>query len=78
MKEELAEYAHKAWSGWMKYLFSKSCKQQNGDIVIPKWAAERWIRQSNTKYSELQEDEKNSDRDEADKMIEIFTKNFNI
>lgn len=76
LREELAEYAHDAWSGWMKYLFSK-CQEgttdgfEDGSMVIPKWAVERWTRQMNTAYADLPESEKESDRAEADKMLEI-------
>lgn len=76
IEDKLAGYAHEAWSGWMKYIFSKSYKRANGDIVIPKWAVERWIRQSNTKYSELPEEEKKSDLDESDKILKIIKTAF--
>lgn len=72
LKEELAEYAHDAWSGWMKYLFEKSIQNKDGTVIISKWAVERWTKQMNTKYVELSEKEKDSDRDEAVRMIEIF------
>jgi len=71
-KEILAEYAHNAWAGWMKYLFDKSVKNKNGTVTIPKWAVDRWMRQSKTKYHDLPEEEKDSDRSEADLMISIM------
>ena len=69
LKEDLAGYAHEAWSGWMKYLFDCSVKQSNGTVVIPKWNVERWERQMNTDYNNLPENEKESDRKEAEEMI---------
>ena len=69
MREKLAALAHSQWSGWMKYLFSKSIEQSNGSVLIPAWAADRWKRQMNTPYDELPEEEKESDRTEADKML---------
>ncbi len=74
MREQLADYAHEAWSGWMNYIFSKSIKQGNGCFLIPQWAVERWTKQMNTKYKDLPEDHKISDLEEADKMISIFEK----
>ena len=71
-KEKLAEYAHDAWSGWMKYMFSKCEKLEGGAVIIPKASVERWERQMNTKYEDLPEEEKHSDRAEADKMLDIF------
>ena len=77
MKEQLAEYAHNQWSGWMKYLFSK-CEMPihntQGGVIIPQWAVERWMRQMNTEYKNLSEEEKESDRKEADGMILIMEK----
>ena len=72
LTEKLAEYAHEAWSGWMKYMFEKSEDNKDGTITIPQWAVERWQRQADIKYVDLPEEEKESDRDEARKMIEIM------
>jgi len=71
-RELLAAYAHDAWSGWMKYMFSKSLVTILGFVVIPAPLVERWTRQMNTPYEELPESEKLSDRAEADKMLEII------
>ena len=72
IRESLAEYAHSAWSGWMKYLFEKSTRNADGTVTIPAWAVERWTRQAETEYADLPENEKDSDRTEADRMIEIM------
>ncbi len=71
-REELAAYAHEAWSGWMAYLFSKCSATDDGTVVIPKWAVDRWQRQACTSYEDLSETEKASDRDEADKIRSIL------
>lgn len=71
-REALAEYAHEAWSGWMKYLLSKCDQTGNTYATIPTWAVRRWQRQMNTPYAELSEEEKESDRAEADKMLAIM------
>lgn len=76
IKEKLAEYAHNQWSGWMKYLFEKSTKNEDGTVTIPKWAVDRWERQMNAPYIELSEQEKESDRKEADGMINIVNNNI--
>jgi hypothetical protein len=41
---------------------------------MPIWAVERWKRQMETPYTDLSEGEKESDRAEADKMLEILAK----
>lgn len=70
--EKLAEYAHNAWAGWMKYMFSKGKINDAGELVLPKWAVERWTRQMNTAYADLPDEEKKSDRDEANQMLDII------
>ena len=69
--DALADYAHEAWSGWMKYLFSKSTLNEDGSVTIPKELVDRWTRQMNTNYYRLSEQEQESDKVEARKMLEI-------
>ena len=72
--EKLAAYAHEAWSGWMVYLFSKTFRYdyEHGEAAaIEARFVERWRRQMNTSYAELPEHEKESDRNEATKIIAI-------
>lgn len=71
LREDLADYAHSAWSGWMEYLFSRCYIHQDG-WIFTKDSHDHWRRQMNTYYKDLPEKEKESDRKEADKMIEIF------
>lgn len=70
--EKLAEYSHKAWSEWMKYFFSKCIKMPNGSYGIPTELVERWQRQMNTTYQDLPEQEKSSDRDQAQKIVDAL------
>lgn len=78
LREALAAYAHEAWSGWMNYLFSKGEPWQMASggtgWLIPAWAVERWQRQAATPYADLPDSEKESDRLEADRMIEVWDK----
>lgn len=70
--EKLADLAHKSWSGWMEHLFEKSESNEDGTVVIPKELVERWKRQIETKYEDLSDDEKESDRKEARKVLKIL------
>lgn len=80
-RETLAEYAHDAWTGWMKYMFEKGVllndkgmTPEPGEparLMLPTWSVERWQRQMNTEFSALPESEKESDRAEADRMLAI-------
>lgn len=79
LRERLAAYAHEAWSGWMRYMFGKG----KFDIVevepglgeqiwiMPSTQIQRWTRQMDTPYADLPEAEKESDREEAEKMLAI-------
>lgn len=69
--DALADYAHEAWAGWMKYLFSKSIRNEDGSVTIPRELVSRWERQINTSYWDLPENEQESDKAEARKMLEL-------
>lgn len=79
LKEKLAELAHGQWSGWMDYMFSKcipyqpdTVQAEDGALIIPKWAADRWKRQAKTPYLDLPPAEMDSDRTEADKFLKVI------
>ena len=72
MREKLAELCHEQWSGWMRYLFSFTSAPLGGAFVISASLVKRWKRQMSTPYSELSEEEKDSDRKEADRVLKIL------
>lgn len=72
MIELLADFEHDRWSRWQKYLFSKCIVNSDGTLTIPKELVDRWTRQMNTNYKNLPEEEKNSDRREARRIIECI------
>jgi hypothetical protein len=72
LREILAELAHKQWSGWMTHMFKKGVFNDDGTWTMPAWAVARWRRQEETEYKDLTEDEKDSDRKEADRVLEII------
>jgi len=68
--EVLANIEHIQWARWQKYLHSKCVKDKDGNLVIPVEFVERWERQINTPYAKLTEDEKESDREEAKRVLD--------
>ena len=70
-REILADVQHEIWSSWMEYLFQQCILVSEG-MAIPFDKVSRWVRQMNTSYSELSEGEKDSDRDQADKVLEVL------
>lgn len=72
LQEHLADLCHSQWSGWMEYLFSKCLDIEDGSLIIPREFVSRWRRQVSTSFFLLSESEKDSDRKEADKFIELL------
>jgi hypothetical protein len=72
LREQLAALEHGQWVGWMKYLFEKSTEGGDGNVEIPAILVDRWKRQMNTSYVDLPENEKESDRAEADKVLRVI------
>lgn len=75
--EKLADYEHDRWSRWQKHLFSKCIINKDGSLTIPKEFVDRWTRQINTNYIDLSEQEKDSDRKEATRIIECIKDKVN-
>lgn len=71
-RDRLARYAHNTWSGWMKYMFSRSTIQKDGSLLIPPDLVRRWQRQMHTSYRDLPPEEQKSDLDEANRILEIM------
>ena len=69
IREACASIQHAIWSHWMEYLFSVSIHNEDGSVTIPADKVMRWTKQLKTDYSRLSEREKESDRDQADKIL---------
>jgi hypothetical protein len=73
-REALAALCHEQWSGWMSYLFESSHNDLEGSTIVPAALTARWLRQIDTPYDQLSEAEKDSDRKEADRILECIEK----
>lgn len=69
--EKLADKQHEIWAHWMKYLFTQG-ELKNGNFTIPKEKVDRWKKQLKTNYKDLTESEKESDREQVRKFINLF------
>jgi len=69
--EQLAEFAHSTWAGWMHRMFTLSSHRADG-VLIPPDLVKRWKRQMSTYYTRLPEEEKKSDRELASMYMDIF------
>lgn len=78
LREALADLQHEIWAHWMRYQFSQ-CRAEPehseaeiDSAVIPYEKVKRWTRQMGTPYAELSEKEKDSAREQADKIIALL------
>ncbi len=75
--EEGANLEHDRWARWQSYMFSKGVKGADGSLLIPRELVERWFRQIDTKYADLPEKEKESDRKETRNYLPLLKANIN-
>ena len=77
--EKGADLEHSRWAKWQKYMFSKMYEvkgiggEPTGDMTLPKEFVDRWFLQIDTPYSELSEEEKESDRKETRNYLSLLT-----
>jgi len=70
--EQLAAVEHERWSHWQRFVHSKGVRQPDGSLLLPADVVSRWDGQINTKYAELGEQEKASDREQVRKYLPII------
>jgi hypothetical protein len=71
--ETLASAEHQRWSHWQRYMHSKCIPQgDDGALLIPADLVKHWEKQITTPYSELTEEEKESDRDQVRKYLPLI------
>jgi hypothetical protein len=56
----------------MDYLFSCCQYNEDGSVTIPADKVERWMRQQGATYADLAEQERESDRRQADKVLNLL------
>jgi hypothetical protein len=69
--ERLAAVEHERWSHWQRYMHTMAVRQPDGSLLVPAELVSRWERQMNTNYTELNEKEKESDREQVRKYLPI-------
>jgi hypothetical protein len=71
--EALASVEHERWSHWQRYVHSRCSRVgDDGALLIPGELAKRWEEQIQTPYSELTEEEKESDREQVRKYLPLI------
>lgn len=69
--EAMAAVEHSRWASWQRHLHAKCSAQEDGSLVIPSSYVASLERQIATPYAQLSEREKDSDRAEARKSLEV-------
>src|SRR3990167_6638544 len=65
--EKFAAIEHERWADWQKYMHGKCMRNEDGSLTIPAALVDRWERQIQTKYEDLSEQEKKSDRERVNR-----------
>ena len=74
LRENLASIEHSRWSHWQRFMHGECVKNDDGSLTIPADLVQKWERQIDTKYEELSEEEKDSDREQVDKYLPLIEK----
>lgn len=67
--EELAALEHRQWAEWVRFMFCHVTNNGDGSVTLPPELVGRWKRLMRTSYKDLEEDEKESDRAQARKVL---------
>ncbi|MER8606016.1 hypothetical protein NKH48_20130 [Mesorhizobium sp. M1233] len=70
--EKLAAIEHDRWSHWQRYMHSKCSMQADGSLLIPPNLVAQWERLIALPYDHLDEDEKNSDREQVQRYLPVI------
>jgi hypothetical protein len=70
--EQLAAVEHERWSHWQRYVHSKCVRQPDGSLLLPANLVARWEKQIDTKYAELDDQERESDREQVRKYLPLI------
>lgn len=65
LTEQLAAVEHERWSHWQRYVHNKAVRQLDGSLLLSPDLVARWEKQIETKYIDLSEAEKESDREQV-------------
>lgn len=70
--EDLAALEHERWSHWQRYMHSKGQRQPDGSLILSAELVARWERQISIGYADLDEDEKESDREQVRRYLPLI------
>ena len=66
--EQLAAAEHDRWSDWQRYVFTQCQQAADGSLVVPAELVRKWSRQMDSPFAALTEAEKDSDREQVERL----------
>jgi len=72
LTDELAAVEHRRWARWQQYMHNSCERRPDGSIVVPAKLVERWERQIATSFADLDDGEKESDREQVREYLPII------
>jgi len=76
--EELAAIEHERWAHWQKYVHEQCERLSDGSLVIPAHLVSRWEKQIETPYHQLSQEEKQSDREQVERVLSVLAHFFPV
>lgn len=70
--DELAAVEHERWAHWQRFVHDQASRQPDGSLRLPAELVERWERQIETRFEDLSEKEKESDREQVRRYLPII------
>lgn len=67
--DQLAAIEHRRWAHWQRYVHEQCERRADWSLVIPAALVERWETQIEMSYTDLTEQEKDSDREQVRKYL---------
>lgn len=74
--EDLASVEHERWAHWQRYLHDQCEQLADGRLAIPAHLVKRWEEQIETPYELLSDREKESDREQVQRVLPILERHF--
>ena len=72
LTERLAAIEHERWAHWQRYMHGKGVRQADGSMLIAADLVARWEKQMMTAYGELDDGQKESDRDQVKRYLPLI------
>jgi hypothetical protein len=70
--EQLAAVEHERWSQWQRHVHSQCRRQPDGSLLLPADLVARWEQQIAAKYPELDDTDKERDREQVRRYLPLI------